>query len=69
MLNILQILVSISLISVILMQSQGAGLGSAWGGDGKTHTRRGGEKVLFRATIVLLVLFLCLALAPIVGLA
>lgn len=70
MLTILQILISVALITVIMMQSQGTGLGSAWGGEGKSfHTRRGAEKFLLRATIVLLALFIALSLAPILGLA
>lgn len=69
MLSILQIIVSLTLISVILLQSQGTGLGSAWGGDGKSlHTRRGAEKFLLQATIVLLASFLALSLLPVLGL-
>lgn len=55
---ILQIVVAILLTGAILLQSQGTGLGSSWGGGGETyHTRRGVEKVIFYATIVLAVLF------------
>jgi len=55
---ILQIIVSLLLVVTILLQAQGTGLGSAWGGGGETyHTKRGLEKVLFYATIGLVVLF------------
>jgi preprotein translocase subunit SecG len=59
----LQIVVSIFLIAAILLQSQGTGLGSTWGGGGETyHTRRGLEKVLFYLTIAGVVLFITAAL-------
>lgn len=59
-------IVSILLIIVILMQGRGSGLGSAFGGTGVTYqTKRGFEKWLYYATIVLAILFLGLALANI----
>ncbi len=55
---IVQIILSVFLISLVLLQSQGSGLGAAWGGGGETyHTRRGLEKVIFYLTIVCAVLF------------
>lgn len=55
---VFQIILAVVLTGAILLQSQGTGLGSSWGGGGETyHTRRGVEKVLFYATIVLAVLF------------
>jgi preprotein translocase subunit SecG len=54
----LQIVFAVLLTGAVLLQSQGTGLGSSWGGGGETyHTRRGVEKVLFYATIALAVLF------------
>ena len=59
----IQIVVSLALIGTILLQAQGAGLGSTWGGGGESyHTKRGLEKTLFVATIVLAVLFLVISL-------
>ena len=56
---IIQIIVSVSLIAVILIQAKGVGLGRAWGGGGEFYkSRRGGEKVIFRLTVVLVALFL-----------
>lgn len=55
-----QIVLSILLIGSILLQQTGAGVGGAFGGDNFSagfHTRRGAEKMLFNATIVLGVLF------------
>ncbi|MEK7647191.1 MAG: preprotein translocase subunit SecG [Patescibacteria group bacterium] len=56
----IQIAISALLIMAVLMQKQGTGIGSAFGGgDGGSYaSRRGFEKVLFYATIILAVLFL-----------
>ncbi len=63
-LYIVQIVISILLIITILMQQKGSGLGSAFGGEGAVYrTKRGAEKIIFRATIVLAILFLATALA------
>ncbi|HEY4497609.1 MAG TPA: preprotein translocase subunit SecG [Candidatus Paceibacterota bacterium] len=59
-----QIVVSILLIAAILLQQKGGGLGAAFGGDGQVYrSRRGIEKSLFIATIVLAALFIGVALA------
>lgn len=58
-LPIVQIGLSVLLIAAILLQHTGAGLGGAFGGTetaGYT-TRRGFERFLFLATIVLGILF------------
>ncbi len=61
------IITSIALIISVIMQSKGAGLGGLTGGDtgGVFTARRGVEKTLFRATIVLSVLFFALAIAAV----
>jgi len=65
-LYIVQIIVSILLIVVILLQQKGSGLGAAFGGDsGVYRTKRGAEKFIFRLTIILAVVFLITALANI----
>ena len=64
---VIQIIVSLFLVSTILLQAQGSGLGSTWGGGGESyHTKRGVEKTLFAVTIVLAVLFFGLSLLNIV---
>jgi protein translocase SecG subunit len=61
---IIQVILSIMLVSFILLQAQGSGLGSTWGGGGETyHTRRGVEKVVFIATIVCTALFIANSIA------
>jgi len=61
----IQIALSALLIIAVLLQRTGAGLGGAFGGDNFSsgfHTRRGFEKTLFQATIVLGVMFALSAL-------
>lgn len=61
-LNIVQISISVLLTITILLQQRGAGgLGGAFGGSSSGNaysTKRGMEKLLFRSSIVLAVLFL-----------
>lgn len=58
-----QIIISVLLMILILLQAKGAGLGSAWGGGGEFYrSRRGVEKIIFFATIVTVVLFLILSI-------
>ena len=48
------------------MQNRGSGLGAVFGGDfGGYHTKRGFEKFLFRASVVLGILFGLIALVNI----
>lgn len=58
-LSIIQIIISIALVSLILLQAKGVGLGRTFGGGGEFYkSRRGVEKIIFRMTIILTVLFL-----------
>ncbi len=66
-LKIAQIVISILLIIVILLQSRGSGLGSAFGGSSAVYlTKRGAEKKLFYATIVFAALFFLVSLASVI---
>ena len=57
-LNIIQIIISVLLIIAILLQQRGGGLSSTFGGSGTFYgTRRGVEKGILWATIVLTILF------------
>ena len=61
---IVQIILSVLLIGAILLQAQGSGLGSTWGGGGETyHTKRGLEKILYYFTIVGIILFVVMSVA------
>ncbi len=62
-LNIAQIIIAILMITAILLQAKGTGLSGVFGGEGNVfRTKRGFEKILFYATIVLAVGFFGLAL-------
>lgn len=56
--NIVQIIISIVLVTVILVQVKGQGVGLFGGGESSFRTRRGIEKTLFQFTIVLVVVFI-----------
>lgn len=60
---IIQIVLSLALTTVILLQNQGTGLGSTFGGGESYHTKRGLEKVLMYATVGLIVAFVITSLA------
>lgn len=52
------IALAVMMSGAILLQARGAGLGATFGGDSNVYrTKRGLEKVLFRATILLAILF------------
>jgi len=66
-LPIIQIILSVMLITGILMQTSAAGLGSALGGgsdnvDAGYHTRRGVEKILFNGTAIIAILFVIVSI-------
>jgi protein translocase SecG subunit len=59
-----QAIIAILLIITILIQNRSSGLSTTFGGTGTiSTTKRGAEKVVFRATIVLAVLFVISAVA------
>jgi preprotein translocase subunit SecG len=63
-LNVAQIVIAISLIVVIMLQTKGAALGGVFGrSDSAVYkTRRGIEKTVFNVTIGLSVLFFVMAM-------
>ncbi len=63
-LNIAQFIAAALLVTCVLLQARGSGLGAAFGGEGNVYrTKRGVEKRLFQATIVFAILFFGIALA------
>ena len=65
LLYIVQIAVSILLIISILLQSRGGGLSSVFGGSNSVfQVKRGAEKFIYTATIVLGIVFVVLCLLP-----
>ena len=67
MINIIQIILGVLLGVAILLQRQGAGLSGAFGGEGEFHhSRRGAEKFLFTATVILSILFFGAAIVNVI---
>jgi len=61
-----QIIVALVLTVLILMQTQNSGAGSMFGSDTTVYrTRRGLEKTLYQATIVLTAVFFVLAMVSV----
>ena len=62
--QIVQMIISVALIVVILLQAKGSGgLGGIFGGEGGVYrTRRGVEKTLFSVTVGLSVAFLLISI-------
>ena len=61
----IQIGLAALLIGSILLQQRGTGLSSVFGGSSMEYsTKRGAEKVIFVATIVISVLFLASLVVP-----
>ena len=65
-LAVAEILVSIALIAIILLQVKGEGVGGLQSGS-FVRTRRGIEKTLFQLTIVLVVIFLVVSAVSVVA--
>jgi len=61
-----QIIVSIIMTILIMMQRQSGGLGASFGSGTAYHTRRGIEKGVFYSTIVTAALFTLISLAVLV---
>jgi len=63
-LEIAQVVVSLFLIVLVLLQQRGSGLGSVFGGGGEVyHRRRGLEKWFLRGTVILAFIFLALSIS------
>jgi preprotein translocase subunit SecG len=61
--QIIQIIISVAIIALCLLQTKGDGLGGIFGGDGGVYrTRRGIEKTLYQTTIGLALIFFVVSL-------
>ena len=61
--NIIQIIISVALIAILLVQAKGTGLGGIFGGDTSIYrTRRGVEKTLYQATVGLAIAFFAVSI-------
>jgi len=64
--NVAQVVLSVALILIILLQVRGGGLGGIFGQpDTVYRTKRGVEKTMFQLTIVLAVLFIIIAVVSV----
>ncbi len=63
-----QIVVCVALIVLVVLQTKDAGIGSMFGGGdmGVYRTRRGVEKTMFNATVVLGIAFVLLAIVTVI---
>ncbi|TSC82503.1 MAG: preprotein translocase subunit SecG [Parcubacteria group bacterium Gr01-1014_20] len=68
MITFFQIIISAAVITLILLQERSAGLSGIFGGDGGGlyQTRRGWEKMIFRGTVVLVIVFVGLTIFQLV---
>jgi len=65
--QVMQIITAILLIVVILLQQRGAGLSGIFGGSNDVfRTKRGLEKILFIATIIIAIIFFLISLAGVI---
>ena len=65
-LAIIQIVLSVLLVTAILLQQRSSGLGAAFGGDSNVfRTRRGVEKMLSYATVGIAILFFANAIVTV----
>jgi protein translocase SecG subunit len=66
---IIQIVLSVVLIVLILMQRNDASVGSAFGSDdgGPKRTRRGAERAIFLLTIIVAIAFVALSLVSLLA--
>ena len=63
-LKLFQLIVSVLLVVTILLQDKGVGLSATFGGGGEFYkSKRGVDKFLFYATVVLAALFIANAVA------
>jgi len=67
-LNLAQIIVSVVLIALILLQARTSGVGGVFGGSDTSivRTRRGVERTMFNLTIVLAIVFFLITLLNVI---
>jgi preprotein translocase subunit SecG len=67
-LNLAQILVSVVLILLVLMQTRGTGMASGYSADTSIfRTRRGVEKTVFQLTIIVGVVFILVSILSVLA--
>lgn len=67
-LEIAQIVLSLVMIVVLLLQVKGAGLGGIFGQQtGVYRTKRGMEKTLFNLTLILVIIFVIVSICAVIS--
>ncbi len=67
-LEVAQIVLSLVMIVVLLLQVKGAGLGGIFGQQtGVYRTKRGMEKTLFRFTLILVIIFVLVSIFAVIS--
>ena len=65
--QIIQIIIAVALMAAVLLQNRGTGLSGVFGGSNNVYlSKRGFEKKLFVATIILSIIFFAISLAAII---
>lgn len=65
--SVIQLATSILMITLIMLQAKGVGLGRAFGGSGEFYkSRRGVEKIIFNLTVFSAFLFLVSSIVNII---
>lgn len=68
LLTVLQLIVALLLIIVVILQTRGSEAGMSFGGGGESYrSKRGLEKILFYATIVLAAIFALLSILALIN--
>lgn len=66
LLIVIQLITSTLLVGAIIVQTKGTGFGRSWGSGASSFTRRGLEKLVFRATFVLAALFIMVSILQLI---
>jgi preprotein translocase subunit SecG len=67
-LTIIEIVISVLIIGIIIVQSRGSASGMAFGGQGETYrSKKGIEKVLFYVTIILAAFFALVSILALIN--
>ncbi len=68
LLTVLQLIIALLLIIVVILQTRGSEMGMSFGGGGESYrSKRGLEKILFYATIVLAAIFALLSVLALIN--
>lgn len=66
--TVLQLIVSLLLVVVVILQTRGSEMGMSFGGGGESYrSKRGIEKILFYATVVLAAIFALLSILALIN--